>query len=210
MSRVKFAILASGSGSNAQALIDRVKSGAIPAQIACVISNKPGAKVLERAEQAGIEALLIPHKDYATRDEHDAAIVAALRERGVEFVVLAGYMRLVSPTFLAAYGGKTINLHPALLPMFPGAHAIRDALEAGVKYTGVTVHFVDEGMDTGPIIRQETVMIDPADTLETLTPKIQAVEHRLLPEVTADLVAGRLRLVDGQVVRETENGGNQE
>lgn len=190
--KTKFAIFASGSGSNAQTLFDRVADGTIDGEIACVICDRPGAKVIERAAQAGIETLVFDVKEMGGKDAYEAEVVRELQARGVEYVVLAGYMRLCGPTFLAAYSGRTINLHPSLLPLFPGKDAIGDALAAGVKYTGVTVHFIDEGMDTGPIIRQETVMIDPDDTRETLAPKIHAAEHRLLPAVTADLIAGRI------------------
>jgi phosphoribosylglycinamide formyltransferase 1 len=198
--RVKFAIFASGSGSNAQILFDRVKDGTIPADIACVICDRPGAFVIERAEAAGIPVVVLSPKELGGKDAYEAAVVKELVERGASYVVLAGYMRLCGPVFLAAYGGKTINLHPSLLPLFPGKDAIGDALAAGVKYTGVTVHFIDEGMDTGPIIRQETVMVDSEDTRETLAPKIHAAEHRLLPQVTAELVSGRLKLESRKVV----------
>jgi phosphoribosylglycinamide formyltransferase 1 len=199
MSRKQLAVMASGSGSNAQVLFDRVQDGTIPADIACVVCDKPGAKVIERAEQAGIPVVVLSPKELGGKDAYEAAVVRELQARGVEYVVLAGYMRICGPTFLAAYGGKTINLHPSLLPLFPGKDAIGDALEAGVKYTGVTVHFIDEGMDTGPIIRQETVMIDADDTRETLAPRIHEAEHRLLPEVTALLVSGKLSVENGQV-----------
>ncbi|MGB8954956.1 MAG: phosphoribosylglycinamide formyltransferase [Tumebacillaceae bacterium] len=192
MSVKKFAIMASGSGSNAQVLFDSVRDGKIEGEIACLFCDRPGAKVIERAEAAGIATLVFSPKEFAGKDEYEAAIVREFQVRGVEYVVLAGYMRLCGPNFLAAYAGKTINLHPSLLPLFPGKDAIGDALAAGVKYTGVTVHFIDEGMDTGPIIRQETVMIDPQDTRETLAPRIHAAEHRLLPEVTALLLSGKI------------------
>lgn len=194
MSVKKFAIMASGSGSNAQVLFDSVRDGNIDGEIACLFCDKPGAKVIERAEQAGVPTVVFSPKEFANKDEYEAAIVREFQARGVEFVVLAGYMRLCGPAFLAAYAGKTINLHPSLLPMFPGKDAIGDALAAGVKYTGVTVHFIDEGMDTGPIIRQETVMIDPDDTRETLAPRIHAAEHRLLPQVTDELLSGKIEI----------------
>ncbi|HEU4964420.1 MAG TPA: phosphoribosylglycinamide formyltransferase [Bacilli bacterium] len=202
----KFAIFASGGGSNAQALIDAVRAGEIPGELACIVCDKPGAQVIERALRVGIPALVYTPKKFETKALYEARVVHDLRAHGVDYIVLAGYMRLCGPTLLEAYGGKTINLHPSLLPLFPGKDAIGDALAAGVKYTGVTVHFIDEGMDTGPIIRQETVMIDPQDTRETLAPKIHAVEHRLLPEVTAQLLRGDIRMENGQAV--IMNGGN--
>jgi phosphoribosylglycinamide formyltransferase-1 len=204
MSRVTFAVMASGSGSNAQVLFDRVQDGTIPADIACVVCDKPGAKVIERAEQAGIPVVVLSPKELGGKEAYEAEVVRELQARGVQYVVLAGYMRICGPTFLAAYANKTINLHPSLLPLFPGKDAIGDALAAGVKYTGVTVHFIDEGMDTGPIIRQETVMIDADDTRETLAPRIHAAEHRLLPEVTRLLVSGKIAVENGQVRIETE------
>ena len=192
MSVKKFAIMASGSGSNAQVLFDSVREGKMEGEIACLFCDRPGAKVIERAEAAGIDTVVFSPKEFASKDDYEAAIVREFQARGVECVVLAGYMRLCGSNFLAAYAGKAINLHPSLLPLFPGKDAIGDALAAGVKYTGVTVHFIDEGMDTGPIIRQETVMIEPDDTRETLASRIHAAEHRLLPEVTALLLSGKL------------------
>ncbi|MFD2172235.1 phosphoribosylglycinamide formyltransferase [Tumebacillus lipolyticus] len=188
-----FAIMASGSGSNAQILINWVQAGKIQGDLACVVCDKPGAKVIERAEEAGVPVLVYSPKEFADKAAYEAQLVSDLHARGVEYVVLAGYMRICGPTFLAAYAGKAINLHPSLLPMFPGKDAIGDAHAAGVKYTGVTVHFIDEGVDTGPIIRQETVWIAPEDTRETLAEKIHAVEHRLLPEVTAALLNGTIK-----------------
>ncbi|MBL0389239.1 phosphoribosylglycinamide formyltransferase [Tumebacillus sp. ITR2] len=196
----KFAIFASGSGSNAQVLFERVADGTIPGEVACLVCDRPSAGVIERAEKAGVDALVYRPREFADKAAYEAQVVADLQARGVEFVVLAGYMRLCGPTFLAAYGGRTINVHPSLLPMFPGATAIQDAFDAGVKYTGVTVHFIDEGMDTGPIIRQETVHVEANDTMESLSQKIHAVEHQILPEVTRALVSGELRMSQGQAI----------
>ncbi|ARU61170.1 phosphoribosylglycinamide formyltransferase [Tumebacillus avium] len=200
----KFAIFASGSGSNAQVLIHWVKEGKIDAELACLVCDRPGAKVIERAEAAEVPVLVYSPKEFENKAAYEAQVVADLRARGVEYIVLAGYLRICGPTFLEAYAGKTINLHPSLLPLFPGLHAIRDAFEAGVKYTGVTVHFIDEGVDTGPIIRQETVMVDQEDTLETLAEKIHQAEHRVLPEVAAQFLTGKIRLVNGQIETEIE------
>jgi phosphoribosylglycinamide formyltransferase-1 len=203
----KFAILASGSGSNAQVLFEHVAKGVIAGEIACVVCDRPGAGVIERAAKAGVEALVYRPRDFADKAAYEAEVVRELQARGVEYVVLAGYMRLCGPTFLAAYAGRTINVHPSLLPMFPGATAIADAFAAGVKYTGVTVHFIDEGMDTGPIIRQETVHVQSDDTVESLAQKIHAVEHRLLPEVTRMLVDGTLWMENGKAI--LKSGGIQ-
>lgn len=207
MTKRKFAIFASGSGSNAQVLFERVADGTIQGEVACLICDRPGAGVIARAERAGVETLVYRPKEFATKADYEAEVVSQLQARGVEFVVLAGYLRLCGPTFLAAYAGKTINVHPSLLPMFPGLTAIQDAFEAGVKYTGVTVHFIDEGMDTGPIVRQETVYVEAGETLETLANKIHAVEHRLLPEVTRALVSGTLRIEEGIAI--FSSGGMQ-
>lgn len=171
-------MLVSGEGSNLQALID----AGLP--IACVASNKAGARALERAASAGIEAAVFAADDYASREERDVALAEWLRSRGVDLVVLAGYMHLLTSPFLEGFPDRIVNVHPSLLPDFPGARAIRDALAAGADTTGVTVHFVDEGLDTGAVIRQEPVPVEPRDTL---LERIHAVEHRILPETVREL-----------------------
>ncbi len=171
-------VLVSGEGSNLQALID----AGLP--IACVASNKAGARALERAASAGIEAAVFAADDYASREERDVALAEWLRSRGVDLVVLAGYMHLLTSPFLEGFPDRIVNVHPSLLPDFPGARAIRDALAAGADTTGVTVHFVDEGLDTGAVIRQEPVPVEPRDTL---LERIHAVEHRILPETVREL-----------------------
>jgi phosphoribosylglycinamide formyltransferase-1 len=181
-------VLVSGSGTNLQALID----AELP--IACVGSNKPGVLGLERAAKAGIETAVFEQENYADRPARDTALAGWLHERSVEWVVLAGYMHVLTPAFLSRFPGRVINLHPALLPSFPGAHAIDDALEYGVRWTGVTVHFVDEGVDTGRVILQEPVEILGDDTSEALAERIHAVEHRLLPEAARLCLDGRVRL----------------
>ena len=143
-----------------------------------MVSDVPGARALERAHAAGIPTAVFPSGDYATREEHDLAMAQAIREAGADLVVLAGYMRLVSPAFVRAFPSRIINLHPALLPAFPGTTSIGDAVGYGVKVTGVTVHFVDEGLDTGPVIAQEPVRVEHGDTAESLAARIHAVEHR--------------------------------
>jgi phosphoribosylglycinamide formyltransferase-1 len=171
-------VLVSGNGSNLQALIDT----GLP--VAAVASNKKDAYALERARAAGIPAATFALDCHATRDERDLVMATWLEEHGVELVVLAGYMHLLTKPFLDRFPGRIVNVHPSLLPAFPGAHAIADALAAGVATTGVTVHYVDEGLDSGPIIRQEEVSVEPRATLEE---RIHAVEHRLLPEVVREL-----------------------
>ena len=171
-------VLVSGEGSNLQALID----AGLP--IACVASNRAGVRALERAEAAGIPARAFPLDGYTDRAHRDRELADWLILRGVDLVVLAGYMHLLTPDFLDRFPDSVVNVHPSLLPEFPGAHAIDDALAADVPTTGVTVHYVDEGLDTGAVIRQEPVQVDPRDTL---VERIHAVEHRLLPEVVREL-----------------------
>ncbi len=181
-------VLVSGSGTNLQALID----AELP--IACVGSNKPGVLGLERAAKAGIETAVFELENYPDRPARDTALADWLQDRGAEWVVLAGYMHVLTPVFLSRYPRRVINLHPALLPSFPGAHAIDEALEYGVRWTGVSVHFVDEGVDTGPVILQEPVEVRDDDDSETLAERIHAVEHRLLPEAARLCLDGRVRL----------------
>jgi len=198
---VRTGVLASGRGSNFVALVEAQKRGELaPADIVVMICNKPGAAVLARARELGIEPVLLPHREFASREEFDQALVKALRERGVELVVLAGFMRLLTPTFLNAFPNRVINLHPALLPSFPGTDGIGDALAYGVKVTGVTVHLVDPGVDTGPILLQEAVTIGEEETRESLEARIHALEHRLLPRAVHLVAAGEAQ-VEGRRVR---------
>jgi phosphoribosylglycinamide formyltransferase-1 len=176
-------VLVSGEGSNLQALID----DGLP--IAAVASNRADARALERAASAGIATGVFELDEHASREERDRAMADWLAARGVDLVVCAGYMHLLTERFLDRFPGRIVNVHPALLPRFPGAHPIDDALAAGVPETGATVHYVDEGVDTGPVIRQQAVPIEPGDTAETLRARIQAVEHRLLPTVVRELIA---------------------
>ena len=171
-------VLVSGNGTNLQALIDA------GLRVSAVASNRNGAYALVRAREAGIPTATFSLDCHADRSERDLVMATWLEERGVELVVLAGYMHLLTPPFLKRFPGRVVNVHPSLLPAFPGAHAIADALSAGVRTTGVTVHYVDEGLDTGEVIRQEEVAVEPRETLEA---RIHAVEHRLLPEVVSDL-----------------------
>ncbi|WP_100406199.1 phosphoribosylglycinamide formyltransferase [Bacillus solitudinis] len=179
---MKVAIFASGSGTNAQAIIEAVLQGTLDIEVGLIVSDKPQARVLERAAKYNIPTFAFTPKNFSSKAEFEKEIVEKLYDANIEFVVLAGYMRLIGPTLLEAYGGKMINIHPSLLPSFSGLDAIGQAFQAKVKVTGVTIHYVDAGMDTGPIIAQEAVRIDEEETLETLTKKIQALEHRLYPE----------------------------
>jgi phosphoribosylglycinamide formyltransferase-1 len=178
-------VLVSGAGTNLQALLAR----GLP--VAAVASNVAGARALERAERAGVPTAVFPLEGYAGREARDLAMADWLAERGVELVVCAGYMHVLTPVFLERF--PAINVHPSLLPAFPGTHAVEDALAAGVEETGVTVHFVDEGVDTGPVIAQEAVRVLPGDTRETLHARLQEVEHRLLPEAVRRYLASALR-----------------
>ena len=178
-------VLVSGEGTNLQALID----SRLP--VVAVASNRPEARALERAERASIPAAVFRLEDYPARDVRDAVMADWLESNGVELVVCAGYMHLLTPGFLRRF--TAVNVHPSLLPAFPGTRAIEEALAAGVSETGVTVHFVDEGVDTGPVILQEPVPVSPGDTPRTLRERIQAVEHRLLPQAVQLYLAGALR-----------------
>ncbi|HZS30010.1 MAG TPA: phosphoribosylglycinamide formyltransferase [Gaiellaceae bacterium] len=176
-------VLVSGEGTNLQALLD----AGLP--IVAVASNKPGVRALERAEAAGVETAVFAAADYESREQRDVALAEWLQSRGVKLVVLAGYMHLLRKEFFDYYGGRIVNTHSAPLPEFPGAHPIEDVLAAGVPETAATVHYVDEGVDTGPVIAAERVPVLPDDTVDALRARVQAVEHRLLPEVVRELCA---------------------
>jgi phosphoribosylglycinamide formyltransferase-1 len=196
---LRLGVLASGGGSNLQAIIDRCRDGSLQAEIAVVIANNPDAGALERARQAGIAARCVNHRDFAGREAFDAALVAALREAGVELVVLAGFMRIITRVMLDAYPFRIINIHPALLPAFPGLHVQQQALDYGARFSGCTVHFVDGGVDTGPIIIQAVVPVLPGDTADTLATRILEQEHRIYPRAIQLFAEGRIR-VDGRTV----------
>lgn len=192
-------VLVSGSGTNLQSIIDACARNEMNARVACVISNKADAYALERAKQAGIPALHLDHRAYSGREAYDEALVATLREFEVDLVALAGFMRIITRVLLDGFPNAVMNIHPALLPAFPGLHAQRQALEYGVKVSGCTVHFVDCGTDTGPIIIQATVPVLEGDTEETLSARIQKDEHRIYPEAIKMFAEGRLS-VTGRTV----------
>ncbi len=196
---IRVAVLVSGSGTNLQAIVDRAAKGDLPIEVACVISNRSDAYALERARKHGITALHLDHRLFSGREAYDAALVATLREYQVELVVLAGFMRIVTPVLLDAFPQAVINIHPALLPAFPGLDAQRQALDYGVKVSGCTVHFVDQGTDTGPIILQAPVPVMENDTEETLSARIRQEEHRLYPEAVRLFAEGRLTVNGRQV-----------
>jgi phosphoribosylglycinamide formyltransferase 1 len=189
---LRLGVLVSGTGSNLQAILDAIAGGSLAAEVSVVISNRAGVPALERARTAGVPALTIPHRDFPTREEFDRALVAALREVNVEWVVLAGFMRVLTPEFLNAYAGRIINIHPALLPSFPGVDAAKQALDYGVKISGCTVHFVELGVDLGKIIAQRAVPVEPGDDLAALGARIHAAEHELFVSVLRDIAAGRV------------------
>lgn len=197
--KTNVAVLISGSGSNLQSIIDQTEAGFLPIRICCVIANKPDAFGLERARKHGITAVCIPSRGTA-REEHEKQIIAVLESHGAELVVLAGYMRLLTPALLGRFKGRVINIHPALLPSFPGAHGYEDAWDYGVKVSGCTVHFVDEGCDTGAIILQAVNPIEPDDTLETFKQRGLAIEHQALPEAIRLYCTGRLRIEGRRVI----------
>jgi phosphoribosylglycinamide formyltransferase-1 len=198
---MKTGVLASGSGTNLQALIDAWKDRSLaPAELVVVGSNIAGCLALERAQKVGIETFVLSHKAFATREDFDRALVTELRSRGVELVVLAGFMRVLTGAFLDAFPLRVINIHPALLPAFPGMHSQRQAIDYGVKLAGCTVHFVDKGTDTGPIIAQAAVPVLPGDDEDSLGKRILGEEHRLLPAVVRAVASGQVS-VDGRRVR---------
>ncbi len=190
---MKLAVLASGEGTNLQALIDRVH-GRDEIEIVAVASDKPDARALTRAREAGIAAEVFPREDGGDRAARDAAMAQWLSEQGAELVVLAGYMQLLSPAFLAAFPHRVINVHPALLPAFPGLNAVEQAVQYGVKVFGVTVHFVDEGVDSGPVILQRAIELHEARTSEEVLAKLQPIEHELLPEAVRLIASGAVRV----------------
>lgn len=185
------AVFVSGSGSNLQALID---SGIESANIAVVVCNKPGAYAIERARKYNIPVEIIDHKDYDSREDFEKEIISRIGDYNIDLIVLAGFMRILSPYFVRRYKHRIINLHPALLPAFPGMHSARQALEYGVKFTGCTVHFVDEGVDTGPIIKQAVVTVEDDDTEQSLLDKIHRKEHEIYPEAVRLFCEDKLRI----------------
>ncbi len=197
--KLKIAVLASGSGSNLQAIIDEIATGLLPAELCLVISDKPDAYALQRAQKANVPTKILLPQDFTSRADYDAQLVQLLQAAKVEVVALAGYMRLVTPTLLNAFPQRVLNIHPALLPSFPGLHAQRQAFEYGVKVAGCTVHFVDEGMDSGPIILQAPVPVLDTDNADSLTARILEQEHIIYPLALRLLAEGKLHIVGRRV-----------
>ena len=185
---MRVAILASGNGSNFEALAHQFQAGLLPGELAFVFSDHHNAYVLERARRLNIKAYSFEVKEFENKAAYEKALLQLLQEQEIDLVVLAGYMRIIGKTLLSHHSNRILNIHPSLLPSFPGLHGIKDAYEYGVKVTGVTVHLVDDGVDTGPIIAQEPVMILPEDSLESLEEKIHQTEHRLYPKVLRDVL----------------------
>lgn len=197
---INIAVFCSGNGSNFQAIVDSVKRGEIQAKINLMVCDNPGAYALERARKEGIKSVLIERKKFRTREDFEAEIIRNLEREDIELICLAGFMRLVSPSFVQRYRNRILNIHPALLPSFKGTHGIKDALDYGVKVTGVTVHFVDEKTDHGPIILQQALEIKDDDTEESLALRIHEIEHKLYPRAVKLFVEGRLK-IEGRRVK---------
>ncbi len=195
----KIAVFCSGQGTNLQAIIRAIQRKQLKATLALVVSDRPKAPALKHAAQAGVEAVVLRPRDYPSRKQYEETLLRLLRSRRIEAVVLAGFMRILSPLFVRAYRNRILNIHPALLPAFPGNQAVHEALQHGVRVTGVTVHLVDEGVDTGPIVLQEVVLVKPNDTESTLHERIHEVEHRLYPEAVGLLLKQKLRVVGRKV-----------
>ena len=197
----RIVILISGRGSNMQAILKVAAAQNWPAQIAAVISNQPSAAGLDVARAAGIAALSVNHRDYPDREQFDAALAELIDRYSPDVIVLAGFMRILTPGFVTKYFGRLINIHPSLLPSFPGLHTHQQAIDAGVKVHGATVHFVTAELDHGPIIAQAVVPVLENDTEDTLAERVLEQEHQIYPQAVHDLILGRLTLVDGRVVR---------
>jgi phosphoribosylglycinamide formyltransferase-1 len=188
-------VLVSGSGSNLGAILAAIEAGRLDARVRVVVSNKVDVRALDRARAAGVSALALPHREYPSREAYDAALVDALRAHGASWIVLAGFMRIVTPTLLDAFPDRVINIHPALLPAFPGVDAQRQALEYGARVTGCTVHFVDAGVDTGPILGQRAIEVREDDDRDRLAARLLVEEHRLLVDALGWIARGRVQLV---------------
>lgn len=197
----RIVILISGRGSNMQAMLKVAAAERWPAQIAAVISNQPNAAGLDVARAAGIATSAINHRDYPDRELFDAALAELIDQHSPDLIVLAGFMRILTPGFVNKYFGRLINIHPSLLPSFPGLHTHQQAIDAGVKVHGATVHFVTAELDHGPIIAQAVVPVLDDDTEDTLAARVLEQEHRIYPQAVLDLISGALKLVDGHVVR---------
>ena len=199
---LKLGVLISGNGSNLQSIIDHIEKGSLKANIKIVISNNPEAYGITRAKKYGIPVVVLKNGDFKNKEEFDLELIGILESKGVDLVILAGFMRIITPTLLKAFPQKIMNIHPALLPSFPGIHGQKQALEYGVKLSGCTVHFVDEGVDTGPIIIQSAVQVFDDDTEETLAARILKEEHKIYPRAIQFFAEGKIE-INGRKVRIT-------
>jgi len=197
---LKLGVLISGSGSNLQSIIDHIEKGSLNAIIKIVISNNPDAYGITRAKKHGLPVLIFKHEDFKSREDFDLEVIKTLQNNHVQLVVLAGFMRILTAAFLRAFPQRIINIHPALLPAFPGTHVQKQALEYGVKFSGCTVHFVDGGVDTGPIIIQSVLPVHDDDTEETLAARILKEEHRIYPQAIQFYADGKIE-IDGRKVK---------
>jgi phosphoribosylglycinamide formyltransferase-1 len=200
MKKINIGVLVSGSGSNLQAIIDQIEQGRLPAEIKIVISNNPDAYALKRCSKHGIPVRVSSHLDFPKREDFDDQMASILKSYDVELVVLAGFMRVLTPAFLHAFPMQVMNIHPALLPAFPGTHVQQKALKYGVKFSGCTVHFVDEGVDTGPIIIQAVVPVYDGDTADSLSARILKEEHRIYPQAIQLYAKGKLKIKGRKVL----------
>ncbi len=198
------AVFASGRGTNFSAIVKAVKKGRLKANLSLLVCDNPDAGVIKRAKAAGVKVALVKREDFSTLRDFENAIIQRLEEEGIGLIALAGFMRMLSGEFVSRYRNKIINIHPALLPCFKGEEGIKDAFDYGVKVTGVTVHFVDEKMDHGPIILQAAIKIEEDDTLETLEAKIHKFEHKLYPQAIQLFIEGKLKLADRKVKISTQ------
>jgi phosphoribosylglycinamide formyltransferase 1 len=202
---LKLGVLISGSGSNLQSIIDNIEKGALTAVIKVVISNNHRAFGLTRAKKHGLPVAVLKHEDFKTREDFDTELIRILKSNEIDLVVLAGFMRILTPAVLKSFPHKIINIHPALLPSFPGIHGQKNAFEYGVKFSGCTVHFIDEGVDTGPIIIQSVVPVFQDDTEETLAARILKEEHRIYPQAIQFLAEGKIKITGRKVqIKDTE------
>jgi phosphoribosylglycinamide formyltransferase 1 len=192
--KIRIGILVSGSGSNLQSIIDNIENGKLDAEIKMVISNNPEALALQRCSKHRLPAAVVDHREFDTREDFDRCVIARLKASDVELVVMAGFMRILSPKFFRAFPRRILNIHPALLPSFPGTHVQKKAVEYGAKFSGCTVHFADEGVDTGPIIIQSVVPVYEDDTADTLAARILREEHRIYPQAIQYYAEGRIEI----------------
>jgi phosphoribosylglycinamide formyltransferase 1 len=197
---MNIAVFASGSGSNFQAIYDAIQKGRLQARISLLVCDRPNAKVIERAEKAGVQTFVFSPKEFASKEEYETEVYKQLSQQGVEFIVLAGYMRLIGSVLLEKFEGKIVNIHPSLLPAFPGKDAIGQAVKAGVKVTGVTIHYVDAGMDTGPIIAQQAIEIQEGDKKENIEQQIHQVEHVFYAE-TLEKLFQQIRKAENSLIK---------